>query len=152
MVSRKAEKINQWIRPFQGREEDAHFLGFVDFFNRQQYYEAHEILEVLWLPARSNTDGAFYKGLIQLAGAFVHLQKGRLRPAAALFKLAQMNLGQYPLAHRRLDVASVLQGIAGWLSEIEIGHSTSNPFGKRNYLLLRLMQGGRRGPTSPLMG
>jgi predicted metal-dependent hydrolase len=117
---------------------DAHFLGFVDFFNRQKFYEAHEILEVLWLPARKHPDGEFYKGLIQLAGAFVHLQKDRLRPAAALFKLAQENLGRYPAAHRKLDVAAVSRAIVDWLNDIEINNFTNNPFGRRHCLVLKL--------------
>ena len=50
-------------------------------------------------------NGNFYKGLIQLAGAFVHLQKNRLRPSAALFKLAQANLVQFPAFHEQLDLA-----------------------------------------------
>ena len=41
---------------------------------------------------RHTPNDGFYKGLIQLAGAFVHLQKDRLRPAASLFRLAQKYL------------------------------------------------------------
>ena len=103
------------IESFRGRELDAHYLGYFDCFNRQLFYEAHDVLENLWLPDRQGVNGNFYKGLIQLAGAFVHLQKNRLRPSAALFKLASANLEKYSSPHERLNLVAVRQLIAGWL-------------------------------------
>ena len=79
------------------------------------FYEAHEVLEELWLRDKHGPNGAFYKGLIQLAGAFVHLQKNRLRPAAALFELALANLEKYPRRHQRLELAAVRRLIRKWL-------------------------------------
>ena len=72
-------------------------------------------------------NGNFYKGLIQLAGAFVHLQKNRLRPSAALFKLAQANLEKYPGVHEQLDLAAVLALITLWLQWLEQGGCAINP-------------------------
>ncbi len=106
-MSKKSGKIAERIACFQGRELTAHYLGFFDCFNDQLYYEAHDVLEELWLPDRKGPNGDFYKGLIQLAGAFVHLQKERLKPSAALFKLARTNLAKYPATHERLDVAAL---------------------------------------------
>ena len=115
------------IESFRGQALDAHYLGFFDCFNRQLFYEAHDVLEDLWLPDRHGVNGNFYKGLIQLAGAFVHLQKNRLRPSAALFKLAQANLEQYPRIHERLDLAAVLRLIADWLRRLEHSEFMVNP-------------------------
>jgi predicted metal-dependent hydrolase len=95
-MSKKSGVIADLIGQFQGRELDAHYLGYFECFNRQLYFEAHDVLEELWLTQRAGPNYAFYKGLIQLAGAFVHLKKNRLRPAAALFKLADANLEKYP--------------------------------------------------------
>jgi len=115
------------IESFQGRDLDAHYLGYFDCFNRQLFYEAHDVLEDLWLADKRGPDGDFYKGLIQLAGAFVHLQKNRLPPSAALFKLAQRNLDQYPPAHHRLDLMGVRQLITQWLDLLEQGRFLVNP-------------------------
>ncbi len=115
------------IESFRGRELDAHYLGYFDCFNRRLFYEAHDVLEDLWLKDRRGANGDFYKGLIQLAGAFVHLQKGRLGPASALFKLAQANLQKYPSPHEHLDVQLVLRLIAGWLRQLETGGFKINP-------------------------
>jgi uncharacterized protein len=120
------------IESFRGREFDAHYLGYFDCFNRQLFYEAHDVLEDLWLPDRHGANGNFYKGLIQLAGAFVHLQKNRLRPAAALFKLAQANLEKYPRFHEQLDLTTVLELIANWLMRLEFGNFTVNPLMAEN--------------------
>ena len=115
------------IESFRGHELDAHYLGYFDCFNRQLFYEAHDVLEDLWLKDKHGPNGAFYKGLIQLAGAFVHLQKDRLRPAAALFKLAHANLEKYPPQHDRLDVAAVGALIQTWLDSLKSTQFKSNP-------------------------
>jgi predicted metal-dependent hydrolase len=126
-VSQKSARIAMMIESFRGQELDAHYLGYFDCFNRQLFYEAHDVLEDLWLPDRHGVNGNFYKGLIQLAGAFVHLQKNRLRPSAALFKLAQVNLEKYPSVHEQLDLVAVLRLIADWLQRLEQGEFTVNP-------------------------
>jgi len=117
---------------------DPHYAGYFAYFNRGQFYEAHDVLEHLWLPQRGGANDSFYKGLIQLAGAFVHLQKNRLGPAAALFKLAQTNLQKYPATHEHLDLTAVLTLIDRWL-EMLAGAST-NPLtaGSRPSLALIL--------------
>src|SRR5262249_24997525 len=126
-VGRKSAKIETLIGHLRGRELDARYLGYFECFNRGLYYEAHDVLEDLWLEERKGPDGLFYKGLIQLAGAFVHLQKGRLRPAAALFDLAQTNLQRYPTAHHQLRRDAVLGLIALWLFELSAGGFVENP-------------------------
>jgi predicted metal-dependent hydrolase len=138
-VSHKSARIAAMIESFRGHELDAHYLGYFDCFNRRLFYEAHDVLEDLWLEDRHGADGNFYKGLIQLAGAFVHLQKDRLRPAAALFKLAQANLATYPPIHKQLDLNSV-QGLAQkWLQNLERDGFKLNPLTAANGPQLSLM-------------
>src|SRR4029079_18573679 len=102
-MSSKSPKIAALLEHCHVTKVDAHYLGYFECFNRQLFFEAHEVLEELWLADRHGANGNFYKGLIQLAGAFVHLQKERPGPATALFKLAQANLQQYPAVHEQLD-------------------------------------------------
>jgi predicted metal-dependent hydrolase len=93
------------------------YVGFFRCWNEQRYYEAHDVLEHLWL--RTTTDDArYFKGLIQAAGGFVHLQKQYLRPthpkdgrrlypAVRLFRLAENNLAPYaPRRHRHSGFGS----------------------------------------------
>jgi predicted metal-dependent hydrolase len=139
-VSHKSARIAAMIESFQGQELDAHYLGYFDCFNRQLFYEAHDVLEDLWLPDRHGANGNFYKGLIQLAGAFVHLQKKRLRPSAALFKLAQANLEKYPSPHEHLNLGAVQLLITGWLVQLEKGGFQINPLTARNVPQLALQK------------
>ena len=131
-MSHKSARIATMIESFRGKELDAHYLGYFDCFNRQLFYEAHDVLEDLWLPDRHSVNGNFYKGLIQLAGAFVHLQKNRLRPSAALFKLAQTNLGKYPRVYEQLDLERVQALIQCWLGQLESHGFTTNPLTPAN--------------------
>jgi uncharacterized protein len=131
-MSKKSAKIAAMIASCQGQNIDAHYLGYFECFNRQLFYEAHDVLEELWLADRKGPKGDFFKGLIQFAGAFVHLQKNRLRPAAALFKLARANLEKYPLVHERLDIGNLLLTIDGWLARLESTAFASNPLDPSN--------------------
>jgi len=124
-VSNKSRRVAALVEPHA--KLDAHYAGYFKQFNRQKFYEAHDVLEHLWLKDKHGPDGAFYKGLIQLAGAFVHLQRDHLKPAAALFKLADSNLARYPAVHEHLDVNAVCHLIAQWLGELERAEFKANP-------------------------
>jgi len=123
-MSKKSAKIAAMIENLHGSEMDAHYLGYFECFNQQLFYEAHDVLEELWLAQRKQPNDLFYKGLIQLAGAFVHLQKARLQPAGALFRLARTNISLYPPQHERLNVAGVLDLIEDWLKRLESSTKT----------------------------
>lgn len=137
-MSKKSPAIEALIAPFKGQALDPHYLGYFACFNRQLYFEAHDVLEQLWLEDRHGPNGAFYKGLIQLAGAFVHLKKNRLRPAAALFKLADANLEKYPTSHEQLPVEKTRGLIHDWLQRLETGNFEGNPLTPGNEPELKL--------------
>ncbi|HEX3626394.1 MAG TPA: DUF309 domain-containing protein [Verrucomicrobiae bacterium] len=132
MATRKSARISTMVESHRGQGVDPHYAGYFHCFNRQLYYEAHDVLENLWLADKHGVNGAFYKGLIQLAGAFVHLQKNRLRPAAALFKLARTNLEKYPGLHDRLNLTAVQSLIQHWLTELESKNFEINPLNEKN--------------------
>jgi len=139
-MSTKSAKVAALVAQFRGRDLDPHYLGYFECFNRQLFYEAHEVLEELWLGQRQGPNALFYKGLIQLAGAFVHLQKSRPQPAAALFRLAQANLQKYPGVHERLDVEGTLRMIAEWLPRLETTGFNNEALTRANAPSLRLIR------------
>ncbi len=126
-MSKKHERITELAAQFSGDGVDPRYAGYFVLFNRQEFYGAHDVLEDLWLADKHGPNGNFYKGLIQLAGAFVHLQKNRLCPSAALFKLVRTNLEKYPRRHEQLDLAAVLALIADWLQRLEQNEFKVNP-------------------------
>jgi predicted metal-dependent hydrolase len=96
---------------------DPCYVAWFERFNACEYYEAHDVLEPLWLRTHGG-DRDFFKGLIQIAGAFVHLRSQRerprhakdstrLRPAARLFLRGSEHLAPYGRVHLRLDVAAL---------------------------------------------
>lgn len=107
---------------------DRRYLAFFDLFNRGAYFEAHDALEDLWLAGgRLHPHHRLFKGLIQLAGAFVHLQKERLRPADALFGLAASNLSEYPGRCEGIDLAAIGALINAWRAQLAAGGFDRNP-------------------------
>ena len=107
----KRERISDFLRSLEPASPEAssqdYYAAFFQLWNAQKYYEAHDVLEQLWLVEKNEELARFYQALIQAAGAFVHLQKNfeqpshakhgrRLRPATRLFALALRNLEDLP--------------------------------------------------------
>lgn len=122
----KGERISKFVQGLEsGGDADVdstdiarnHFYrAFFRCWNERQYYEAHDVLEHLWLRTTSE-DSNYFKGLIQAAGAFVHLKKQfehpehpkhgqRLAPAVRLFRLAEKNLAPFEPARHGFNVAT----------------------------------------------
>ena len=135
---KRHERIAELAGQFSGDGVDPRYAGYFALFNQQKFYEAHDVLEDLWLADRHGVNGNFYKGLIQLAGAYVHLQKNRLRPSAALFKLALANLEKYPSPHERLNMHAAQLLIEGWLRQLEKEDFIVNPLSAVNIPQLAL--------------
>jgi len=106
-MSGKASRISELWEGINPRGRDVRYAAYFHHFNREDYYEAHDVLESLWLEGgREARSAAFYQGLIQLAGAFVHMRKHfehpghrvhqqRLAPAYRLLALVEKNLSGY---------------------------------------------------------
>jgi predicted metal-dependent hydrolase len=105
-----------------------HYLGYFKCFNGLLYYEAHDVLEELWLPIRGTPQARFYQGLIQLAGGFVHLQKNRIAPAGRLFALALANFESYPGHHAGIDLDAVRRLCREHRQAILDSGETQNPW------------------------
>jgi len=125
-MSGKASRISELWEGVDPRGWDIRYAAYFERFNREEYYEAHDVLESLWLERGRKAEGAlFYQGLIQLAGAFVHLRKNfehpdhrihsqRLNPACRLLVLVEKNLGGYGREWEGLALPPVL----GWVGEV----------------------------------
>jgi hypothetical protein len=125
-ISRFVESLaaNEPLSAADGIAAHPYYRAFFRCWNEQRYYEAHDVLEQVWLGKTiSPEDAQYFKGLIQAAGAFVHLQKHyehpthakhgkRLGPAVRLFRLAEKNLAPFGPKRHDLDVASFRQMLA----------------------------------------
>jgi hypothetical protein len=141
----KGERISHLVSQLQGEAiassaiaDNPYYRGFFQCWNEQRYYDAHDVLEQLWLKTKSE-DANFFKGLIQAAGAFVHLQKQfqhpthpkhgrRLSPAVRLFRLAERNLEPFTPVRHRLDVAALRSKLCAHAEIIVASQYEVNPW------------------------
>jgi len=152
----KGERISQFVRELEGNDVDLggavanhpFYRAYFRCWNEQLYYEAHDVLEQLWLN-NDTTDDNFFKGLIQAAGAFVHLQKNfehpthakhsrRLRPAVKLFELAEKNLSSFAPRHHALDIAALLDLFRKTREKVVASDFKTNPWSPKNAPSLKL--------------
>ena len=153
----KGERISQFVRDLEGdggdfsREIAQHpfYRAYFRCWNDQRYYEAHDVLEHLWLNTETADDN-FFKGLIQAAGAFVHLQKNfehpthakhsrRLRPAVRLFELAEKNLEPFGPRHHALDIVALLDLLRSTRDKIIASDFKTNPWSPKTAPKIKLL-------------
>ena len=154
----KGERISRFVAELAAKQVDPNqadiakhpfYLTFFQCWNQQRYYEAHDVLEQLWLNSDTN-DEQFFKGLIQAAGAFVHLQKHfehpthakhgrRLQPAVRLFRLAERNLSIFAPKHHGLDVTAVCELLRGTADQIVASNYKTNPWSLETAPKLKLL-------------
>lgn len=80
----------------------------VELFNAERFWHAHEAWEEIWLSA-AGEEKQFLQGLIQLAAAYHHVQRGTSpRGAVRLFDAAMRRLGSMPPLHDGIDRAETI--------------------------------------------
>ena len=153
----KGERISRMVTELVGNNafpatgdvvDHPFYRAYFQCWNDQRYYEAHDVLEQVWLN-KDSADDNFFKGLIQAAGAFVHLQKNfqhpahpkhsrRLRPAVRLFALAETNLAPFAPRHHGLDVSDLVELLKRHREAIERADFQKNPWTPDNAPTLTL--------------
>ena len=58
-MSKKSPKIAALLEGCHGYPVDPHYAGYFACFNRQLFYEAHDVLEELWLRTATGLTGRF---------------------------------------------------------------------------------------------
>jgi predicted metal-dependent hydrolase len=87
-------------------------------FNRGEFFEQHETLELLWRAERRDIR-YLYQGILQIGVAFHHLR--RLNHHGTVYMLTRGRQYLAPFAPRcqRVDVAALLRDAATALREVE---------------------------------
>ncbi|HEX6160699.1 MAG TPA: DUF309 domain-containing protein [Thermoanaerobaculia bacterium] len=83
----------------------------ISLFNAHQFWHAHEAWEHDWLTA-TDPHKQFLQGLIQLAAAYHHVQRGTYRGGVRLFDAALRRLAPFPPLHEGIDRASAVNAAA----------------------------------------
>ena len=84
---------------------DPRYLAGILFFNRGDFFEAHEVWEGLWLEG-AGPDKRFYQGLIQAAVALCHFCNGNVRGAAKLYRSGRDYTERYSSPHLGMDTVT----------------------------------------------
>jgi predicted metal-dependent hydrolase len=149
-MSGKASRISELWDGIDPRGRDVRYAAYFHHFNREDYYEAHDVLESLWLEGGRKARGAaFYQGLIQLAGAFVHMRKHfefpghrvhqqRLAPAFRLLGLMEENLAGYGEEWEGIRMEVILELAREMKAVLSVGEYKENPWSPQRGPKLKL--------------
>lgn len=100
---------------------------FVARFDAGDYWLAHEVLEELWMDER--VDG--YKGLIHLAAASLHLERGNKRGAVSKLRSGLQYLAPPARQLAGFDLASISAHFATLLEDLEAGDDPATSVARR---------------------
>lgn len=97
----KRQLVTRWITV------PANFEQGCDHFNQGRFFECHESFEEVWQEEQGEVRD-LYKGLIQIAAAFVHLTRGNFTGAERLLRTALGYLESYRVEEAMgFDVATI---------------------------------------------
>lgn len=80
----------------------------VELFNSHHFWHAHEAWEERWLSATGD-EKLFLQGLIQLAAAYHHVQRGTFSGGIRLFDAAFAKLERFPASYAGVDRAAAVE-------------------------------------------
>ena len=89
------------------------YLECVRRYHAGEHWHAHEVLEDLWRATRDPERRRFYQGIIQLAAAFVHAERGNMRGVQRLLAKAAAKLEAVSSPYLGLDLTALLRAMAG---------------------------------------
>ncbi|MFZ3199626.1 MAG: DUF309 domain-containing protein [Candidatus Acidiferrales bacterium] len=121
--------------------ENEIFERGLEHFNAREFFEAHEVWEEIWL-REAEPEKTFLQGLIQLAAAFHHYERGNRRGAESLLAAGIVKLGRFPGDHRGFALAELRSEAGKWAEMLGEG---SDP-GPRRLPRIRPAQDRKRVP------
>jgi predicted metal-dependent hydrolase len=87
-------------------------------FNRGDYFEQHETLELLWRAERRDIR-YLYQGILQIGVAFHHLRRLNHHGTVYMLTRGARYLAPFAPACQRVDVAALLRDAAAALREVD---------------------------------
>ena len=98
----------------------------MDLFNREEFFEAHEVVEDLW----NDTEGPskeFLKGFIQAAVALEHHRRGNRRGFLSVLETAERYLRRADPGSGGLDVPALVRDLEEFRAREGRGESPAFP-------------------------
>jgi len=119
---RQVERLGRALRTLDGARGRSAFRTPLErgvlLFNAGLFFECHEYLEDVWRAAPER-DRPFYHGIIQIAAAFYHYEKGNQHGARTLLGKALQKLEPCRPAYMNVDVIRLVREMGQWMRRFE---------------------------------
>lgn len=89
-------------------------------FNSRRFFEAHEVWEEIWL-AEAEPEKTFLQGLIQIAAAFHHSERGNASGAESLLASGIVKLSRFPADYHGLSIGELRAAAKQWARSLGEG-------------------------------
>jgi predicted metal-dependent hydrolase len=89
---------------------------FIRLFNHQAFFEAHEVLEALWLET-TGEQKLFYQGLIQCAVSLAHFQRNNARGANQVGARSLSILKEYGAVRDEICIDALIHDCEAFLTD-----------------------------------
>ena len=86
------------------------YLKGIRFFNRGDFFEAHDVWEELWMQCEES-ERLFYQGLIQAAVSLLHFENGNHIGARKLCRSSGEKLSLYGPRFQGLDILPFIEAL-----------------------------------------
>jgi predicted metal-dependent hydrolase len=103
-------------------------LKAIEEFNRGEFTECHDSLEMLW-KAEQRPIRQFYQGLLQIGAAFHHLREQHCPPVMMLLERGSRYLEPFAPICMGVDLSELMTGSVWCLAEVQrLGPGRLNEF------------------------
>jgi predicted metal-dependent hydrolase len=99
---------------------DPRYTEGLRLFAEGHWFEAHEVLELLWKEQPPGADRRFLQGLIQLAVSLEHWRRGSPRSAWGQWEKAKEKLSPLPSPYGGLDLEGLLRDFRGYYAAVAL--------------------------------
>ena len=106
------------IMPICGESPPVLLLEGIAQFNRGEYFEQHETLELLWRTERRDVR-RLYQGILQIGVAFHHLRRANHHGTVYMLGRGAQYLAPFAPRCQGVDVEALLADAAAALKEVE---------------------------------
>lgn len=101
-------------------DKDEKFQRGIAHFNAQEFFEAHEVWEEIWL-VEAEPEKTFLQGIIQIAAAFHHYCRANTDGTESLLAAGIVKLSRFPRNHRGLNIEELRSSAKHWARSVGKG-------------------------------
>ena len=120
------------------------FRQGLDEFNNECFFEAHEAWEEIWL-ASEEPQKRFLQGIIQIAAAFHHYQRGNRRGARSLLEAGLRRVEGFAADHCGIELEELRRAGGEWAIALQ----EERDLDRKQFPKIQMAHGYERGNGLP---